>query len=115
MSEKISEITIDHHLPQKFATLIGDKNPIHIDDHYARDHGFKGAILQGMATFCSVIREVIGDDDPSTLRSLSVRFEAPVYAGEKVVLRTNNDGKTVVLTLVDQRGQLLLSGKADLR
>lgn len=115
MGEKSSEMTIHPRLPYQFATLIGDKNPIHTDDLYARKHGFKGSILQGMATFCLIAREIIGDGDPATLQSLSVRFEAPVYPGEKIVLKTKRDGKTLLLALSDQRGQRLLSGRADLR
>jgi len=115
MSEKISSLPIDHRLPRKFATLIHDENPIHIDDRYAREHGFKGAILQGMATFCLVVREVISDGDPTTLRSISVRFEAPVYPGDRIVLNMKREDKGILLSLRDQQGQLLLAGRATLR
>lgn len=115
MSEKSSQITIHHRLPTKFAALIGDENPVHTDDPYARKHGFKGAILQGMATFCLVAREVIGDGDPAKLQSLAIRFEAPVYPGGKIVLKSKIQAKTVFLTLWDQTGQQLLSGKAHLQ
>lgn len=69
--------------------LLADPNPLHADPAAARAAGFPRPILHGLATFglagVALIR-VCADGNPSRLRSLSMRFAAPVYPGD--TLRT---------------------------
>ncbi|MDP9065833.1 MAG: MaoC family dehydratase N-terminal domain-containing protein [Pseudomonadota bacterium] len=65
--------------------LLADLNPLHADPAVARDAGFPRPILHGLATFglaaYALIREC-GQGDATRLRSLAVRFAAPVLPGE---------------------------------
>ena len=69
--------------------LSGDDNPLHADPAVARAAGFERPILHGLCSFgvagWSLARGVAGGD-ASRLRSIGVRFAAPVYPGE--TLRT---------------------------
>jgi acyl dehydratase len=67
--------------------LSGDRNPLHADPHAAAAGGFKSPILHGLCTFAVAGRALIKaccGGDPSRLRSLQVRFSAPVFPGETV-------------------------------
>ena len=65
--------------------LNGDLNPIHADPVIAGQAGFDRPILHGLCSYgvagYMLVRSLCGYD-PSRLRSLGVRFSAPVYPGE---------------------------------
>jgi len=67
--------------------LSGDYNPLHADPRVASAAGFARPILHGLATYGmaahAVLRSCLGYD-AARLRSLAVRFTAPVYPGETV-------------------------------
>ena len=62
--------------------LCGDYNPIHADDNFAREGGFKEAFMQGLGTWNiaahGVLKE-IGSSDPSRFCSFKARFANIVY------------------------------------
>ncbi len=65
--------------------LLADPNPLHADPAAASTAGFPRPILHGLATFGLAgvaLILVCADGDPTRLRSLSMRFAAPVYPGE---------------------------------
>jgi len=67
--------------------LSGDFNPLHAEPAVARAAGFARPILHGLATYGvaghAILRSCC-DYDPARLRSLAVRFSAPVYPGETI-------------------------------
>jgi len=65
--------------------LSGDRNPLHADPAVARAAGFPRPILHGLATFGIAGYGVVCQfcsGEPARLRTLRVRFTAPVYPGE---------------------------------
>lgn len=76
-------------LPQQalLYRLSGDYNVLHADPEVAQAAGFARPILHGLCTYGmaahAVLKSVCGYD-ASALRSLSVRFTAPVFPGETV-------------------------------
>lgn len=79
-------------LPQQalLYRLNGDFNPLHADPETARSAGFEGPILHGLCTFAIACRAVLErwcDLDPAALRSIAVRFAAPVLPGEILLVR----------------------------
>jgi acyl dehydratase len=67
--------------------LSGDTNPLHAEPAVAKAAGFARPILHGLATYGiaghAILRSCC-DYDPQRLRSLAVRFSAPVYPGETI-------------------------------
>jgi len=67
--------------------LSGDFNPLHAEPAVARAAGFARPILHGLATYGvaghAILRSCC-DYDAARLKSLSVRFSAPVYPGETI-------------------------------
>lgn len=69
-----------------FAEVSTDRNPVHLDDAYARDTIFEGRIVHGMLT-AGLISAVIGEQLPghgTVYLGQSLRFLAPVRPGDTV-------------------------------
>jgi acyl dehydratase len=67
--------------------LNGDMNPLHADPKVARSAGYDRPILHGLCTFGvagHAILKCCCDYDPDRIRSMSVRFTAPVFPGESI-------------------------------
>src|SRR5204862_4846836 len=70
-----------------FAQLTGDRNPIHLSEHFAAKTQFGGRIAHGLYT-ASLISAVIGTRLPgpgAVYLSQTLNFKAPVRIGDTVV------------------------------
>lgn len=69
-----------------YADLIGDFNPLHVDDEYARKSRFGRRIAHGMLT-AGLISAVLGNKLPGAggiYLSQQIEFLAPVYLGDTI-------------------------------
>ncbi len=68
---------------QQFGMLIGDDNPVHLDDDYARQRGFPGAIAHGAIAASVVLRmlEVQLQGWPRVGDEIELTYVAPVTTG----------------------------------
>ncbi|MGR3290077.1 MAG: MaoC family dehydratase [Paracoccaceae bacterium] len=69
-----------------FAEISTDRNPVHLDEDYARDTIFAGRIAHGMLT-AGLISAVIGEQLPghgSVYLGQTLKFLAPVRPGDMV-------------------------------
>ncbi len=106
-----------------FAEISGDKNPLHLDEDYARSTRFGGRIAHGMLV-ASLISSVLGTKLPgpgAIYLSQELRFLAPVRPGERVTARvkvTQWDRTKAHVTLstevVNEEGKPVISGQAKL-
>jgi len=104
-----------------FAGLSGDTNPLHLDDGFARQQGFRGRVVHGMLLGAFLSR-VVGTVLPGpgvVWLSQSIRFEKAAYVGDRVEVCVSVKHKSPALrTLVletkvtNQRDDTLLSGEA---
>ena len=72
-----------------FAEVSGDRNPLHMDDEYARQTPFGRRIAHGALT-ASYISGILGNNLPgpgAIFTGLSMRFRRPVYIGSQVTVR----------------------------
>jgi len=69
-----------------FANASGDRNPVHLDDDYARASIFGGRVVHGILT-AGLISAVLGGVLPglgTIFTELHVKFLKPVYLGQRV-------------------------------
>lgn len=74
-----------------FAQVSTDRNPVHLDEDYARDTIFSGRVAHGMLT-ASLISAVIGEQLPghgSVYLGQSLMFLAPVRPGDRVTAQVS--------------------------
>ena len=115
MTRHLTKLITDRDI-ELFAEVSTDRNPVHLDDDYARDTIFEGRIAHGMLT-AGLISAVIGEQLPghgTVYLGQSLKFMAPVRPGDvvradvtvlaidhakrRVTLETSASvGKTVVL------------------
>ena len=103
-----------------FAGVSGDTNPVHINQLFAEGTMFKGRIAHGMLS-ASFISTVVGTRLPGpgcSYINQSLRFRAPVKAGDTVVARATvkeilPERRRVVLTTVCSVGEtVVIDGEA---
>ena len=74
---------------QQFAEVSTDRNPVHLDDEYARETVFGGRIAHGILT-AALISAVIGEQLPghgTIYMNQNLTFLAPVRPGDDVEAR----------------------------
>jgi acyl dehydratase len=80
----VSAVSLPDDITFRYAKASGDDNRIHIDEDFARQMGLPGIIVQGMCLFAIAVQAVVGGpcrEDPSRLKSASVRFVRPIRPG----------------------------------
>lgn len=85
MVRSLSKIVTDRDI-ELFAEVSTDRNPVHMDDDYARDTIFAGRIAHGMMT-AGLVSAVIGEQLPghgTVYLGQSLKFLAPVRPGDMV-------------------------------
>ncbi len=71
----------------RFGSLSGDRNPIHVDPEFAAETPFGATVAHGMLLF-SALRGLVARTWPGArLQMQALMFPAPTYADEPVVLR----------------------------
>lgn len=85
MTRSLSKVITDRDI-ELFAEVSTDRNPVHLDDSYAKDTIFEGRIAHGMLT-AGLISAVIGEQLPghgTVYLSQSLKFMAPVKPDDLV-------------------------------
>ncbi len=102
---------------QAYARVSGDRNPIHLDDPFARAAGLPGRIAHGMLTLAfanQLVTDWLGRR--SGLKRLQGRFAAMVLPGDEIrctgVITAKDETQRrliVRITARNQRGELVLT------
>lgn len=97
-----------------YAEASGDRNPIHLDDDFAKSVGLPGVIAHGMlqmGLMATVAAEAAGGAE--RLRRLYCRFAGMVVPGDTVTFtaQPSEPGK-LDLRAVNQRGEAVLTKSA---
>ena len=96
-----------------YAEASGDRNPIHLDDRFARRAGLPGVIAHGMLTM-AFVTQLVTDwlGDRGSVRRLQGRFAGMVLPGDEVrcmgIVSAKDDSRrriTLSLSAVNQRGE----------
>jgi 3-hydroxybutyryl-CoA dehydratase len=98
---------------EMFAQVSTDRNPVHLDDDYARDTIFEGRIAHGMLT-AGLISAVIGEQLPghgTVYLGQSLKFPAPVRPGDTVVAEVEVIGIEHAKRRVQLSTRCMVNGK----
>ena len=98
---------------RRYAEASGDRNPIHLDETFARSAGLPGVIAHGMLTMAfanQMVTDWLGDR--SLLKRLQGRFAGMVVPGDDVtcsgtVASKDDAARRILINLVvtNQRGE----------
>jgi acyl dehydratase len=95
--------------------LGADPNPLHVDPAVARAAGFDRPILHGLCIFGMVARgaiESLCGGVASRLKTVELRFLAPMFPGEKIQLAWTVSGSSALyqVRIPDRQSVLIASG-----
>lgn len=104
-----------------FANLTGDNSPLHMEDGFAQERGFKSRLVHG-GLLVGCISQLVGVHFPgknAIIQTLNIKFSHPAYTGDtlkidSIVDQVSESVKTVIikLTITNQEtGQILLKSK----
>jgi acyl dehydratase len=104
----VSELVVTFSRGQiaRYAEASGDRNPIHLDEAFARSVGLPGVIAHGLLQM-GLLARVAGP--PDLLRRLSCRFAGMVRPGDTVTFSSTEDGGQVQLSAINQDGEPVLT------
>ncbi|NPV92664.1 MAG: MaoC family dehydratase [Firmicutes bacterium] len=115
------EKTINEEEVAGFASVVGDFNPIHLDEEYARQSRFKRRVVHGMLSV-SLVSAVLGTNLPGAntiYLAQEVNFRAPVFLGDTLraeveVLEKREESRIIILrtTVTNQAGRMVVEGWA---
>lgn len=77
-------VTVTEEMLEKFRDLSGDYNPLHNEEDYAKQNGFRGKVAYGMltASFLSTLAGMYLPGKYCLIQEVNVKFVKPVYAGD---------------------------------
>jgi 3-hydroxybutyryl-CoA dehydratase len=113
--------TITDEMVVAYADLIGDHNPVHLDEAFAATTRFGRRIAHGMLA-AGLISTVIATDLPgpgSVYLGQTLQFKAPVYLGDTITVtvkaikvRQDKPIVTLATTCANQDGKTVIEGEA---
>ena len=114
------EVPLTEEMMTSFVTMSGDSNPLHADEQFARQNGFRGRVAFGMLT-SSLYSRLIGVHLPgkhALLHGIDLEFKAPAYVGDILTVSGDVDflneayrRMEVKGRIVNQGGQLISTAK----
>lgn len=119
-SEQIQKKVTERDINQ-FAEITGDKNPVHLDEKYAKNSIFKNKVAHGMLT-ASLFSNILGNKFPGNgtiYLKQSLTFCKPVYVNEmitaKIIVKDINYDKQQVLFetfCYNEKNEIVIKGEA---
>ena len=111
-SIEVTERTID-----EYADLVGDHNPLHLDDEYAAETFFDGRVAHGMLSAGVVSAALASLPGDVVYLEQDLHFEAPVRPGSTVeatvtVATVGEEDRLTVETTASADGETVLTGTA---
>ena len=106
---------------EAFAEVTGDRNPVHLDEEFAKTTRFGRRIAHGMLT-ASLISSVLANQLPgegSVYLGQTLQFVVPVFPGDEITARVTvievRENRPIVeleTICVNQRGETVIRGEA---
>jgi acyl dehydratase len=80
----------------RYACVVGDFNPMHVDEDFARSTGMPSVIAHGPLSAALVLDRLVAQVGVERIRGVDVRLRAPVFPGDSLEIRPTDDGCEVV-------------------
>jgi acyl dehydratase len=113
-------VKIDRKSISSFSELSGDRNPIHLNEDYAKSKNFKGQVAFGMLTssYLSALAGMYLPGLKSIILSVNITFNNPVYVNDTIsingeVIEKKSFAKIIKLAFIikNQDGVIVSKGE----
>jgi 3-hydroxybutyryl-CoA dehydratase len=105
---------ITQEMINQYADAIGDYNPIHVDEEFAKTTQFGGTIAHGtllLAFIGELMTKELGKEWIER-GGIKVRFKAPAKPGDTIIASATPRGDQFSVKCHNQNGELLVAGTA---
>ncbi len=112
-------VEVTFQMVEKFRQITGDVNPLHTDEEFARNKGYKDCVAYGMltASFLSTLAGVYIPGEKSLIHSVETKFVKPVFVGDVLTVRGTVKEKnetfsviTLKVVITNQEDEKVLRG-----
>lgn len=79
----------------RYAGAVGDFNPIHVDEEFARAAGMPSVIAHGPLVLTLVLDALVAQAGVDALRRYDARLRAPVVPGDTLTVTPSDSGVEV--------------------
>lgn len=81
-------VMVTSEMMDAFARLTGDVSPIHMDEAYAKNRGYRGRVVYGMlgGSFFSTLVGVYLPGEHCLLHSVECKFARPIFIGDTLTV-----------------------------
>ena len=118
------EFKVTEGIVNKFIGLSNDKNPLHVNDEFAKEKGFKSRVVQGNLQNC-FISYFIGECLPSKhvmILSQTIKYKNPVFLNDTLFLNVKIIGIFSSVSVIEfnynfknKSGQIISNGKINIK
>ena len=100
--KKSFEVIVTESMLDNFAKLSGDKNPLHMDENYAKSNNFKTRVCHGMllASFFSRLVGMYIPGKNSLYFSQSLKFQYPCYVNDRIEIHGEVIDKSLATKII---------------
>lgn len=97
----------------QFSEITGDKNPLHVDEDYARTTSFKSRICQGMlvASLFSSLFGMVCPGKKNLYLSQTLNFKKPVRINSKLIIKGTVKQKIDALRIIFVKTEIFCNGE----
>ena len=119
MEESFS-VVVTEDMMSEFYGITQDGNPLHNDDFYAKEKGYKEKVCYGMltASFLSTLAGIYLPGKYSLIHGMEIEFPKPVYVGDQLTITgtvSNKDDRfryfLMKIMIRNQNNQKVCRGK----
>lgn len=89
-----------------YGDAVGDHNPVHFDQGFAKAAGLPDTVVHGPFTATLIIDQIIAQLGSDSLLNLDLRLRGPVFPGDALTVRAADYGVEVL----NQTGVLVATG-----
>ena len=107
MAEEFT-VTVTTEMTTGFVEISRDVNPLHVDENYARDRGFRDRVIHGMltSTFYSTLVGVYLPGKHCLLQGMKITFHQPVFVGDRLTVRGEVTHVSEAMRVITVRGSI---------
>ena len=100
--KKSFEVIITETMLDNFAKLSGDKNPLHMDENYAKSNNFKTRVCHGMllASFFSRLVGMYIPGKNALYFSQSLKFQHPCFVNDRIEIHGEVIDKSLATKII---------------
>lgn len=110
---------ITYEMVDSFYELTGDENPLHLDEGFAKSHGFKDRVVYGLLTssFISTLGGCYLPGKYCLIQGVETKYLRPVFLGDEITvigeivdIRAELNYVEIKVTMKNQNGEKVLRG-----